>query len=105
MDPSVKIDLNRVKQIILETIRINRSTTTDLLLDSLKCHYQNVNTIHLRYKLNKAMCELKTENVKEIEKRRLDFGQNVHQWAQNICLIDLNIIQCLKLLDRLLSEL
>jgi len=106
MDPSLKIDLERVKQIVLEIVKDNRSTTMDLILDILKSNYPNVNTVHLRYKLSKVMRELKNENViREIENRRIDFGQNVHHWAQNICLIDLNIIGCLKVLDQILGEM
>jgi len=106
MDSSLNIELNRVMQVVLETIRINRSTTVDILLDALKLNYPNVNAIHLRYKLSKVMCELKKENiVREIKEHKIDFGQNVHCWTQNICLIDLNMIQCLKVLDQLLSEM
>lgn len=106
MNSSLKIDLYRVKQIILETIRANRSTTTDLLLDTLKSNYPNVRNIHLRYKLNKGMRELKIENmVQEFDKYRIDFGQNFHYWSQNICFIDLKIIQYLKILDKLLEEM
>eukprot|EP00102_Acyrthosiphon_pisum_P020240 XP_016657450.1 PREDICTED: uncharacterized protein LOC107882881 [Acyrthosiphon pisum] len=106
MDSSLNIELNRVMQIVLEAIRINRSTTMDILLDALKLNYPNVNTIHLRYKLNKVIRELKTENVvHEIKKKKIDFGQNVHCWTQNIGLIDLSMIQCLKVLDQLLSEI
>lgn len=106
MDSSLNIELNRVMQVVLEAIRINRSTTMDILLDALKLIYPNVNTIHLRYKLNKVIRELKTENVvHEIKKNKIDFGQNVHCWTQNICLIDLSMIQCLKVLDQLLSEM
>jgi len=106
MDSPLNIELNRVMQIVLETIRINRSTTVDVLLDALKLNYPNVNTIHLRYKLNKVIRELKNENViHEIKKHKIDFGQNVHCWTQNMFLIDLNIIQCLKVLDKLLSEM
>lgn len=106
MNSSLKIDLCEVKKIILETIRANRSTTMDLLLEALKSNYPNVKNIHLRYKLSKGMRELKNENiVREIEKHRIDFGPNVHRWAQNICLIDLKIIQYLKILDKLLGEM
>lgn len=106
MDPSLKIELNTVKHIVLETIKTNRNTTKDSLLDTLKCNYPNVKTFHLRYKLSKVMSMLKNENlVQEIEKQRIDFGQNIHLWAQNICLIDLNIIQCLKALDKLLEQM
>jgi len=105
MDSSLNIELNRVMQVVLEAIRINRSTTMDILLDALKLNYPNVNTIHLQYKLNKVIRELKTENiVHEIKKKKIDFGQNVHCWTQNIGLIDLSMIQCLKVLDQLLSE-
>jgi len=106
MDPSLHIELNRVMQVVLEAIRINRSTTMDILLDELKLNYPNVNTIHLRYKLKKGIRELKKENlVHEIKKNQIDFGQNIHCWAQNICLIDLCMIQRLKVLDQLLSEM
>ncbi|XP_026819262.2 SWI5-dependent HO expression protein 3-like [Rhopalosiphum maidis] len=106
MDSPLNIELNRIMQIVLETIRINRSTTVDVLLDALKLNYPNVNTIHLQYKLNKVIRELKNENViHEIKKHKIDFGQNVHCWTQNMFLIDLNIIQCLKVLDKLLSEI
>lgn len=106
MDPSLKIDLNRIKQVVLDIVKADRSTTTDLLLHVLKSNYPNVNDVHLRYKLSKVMRELKDENViREVEKRRIDFGQNIHNWAHNICLIDLNIIRCLKILDRILREM
>lgn len=106
MDSSLKIELNKVMQIVLETIRINQSTTMDILLDALILNYPNVNTIHLRYKLNKVIRELKNENIiHEIKKHKIDFGQNVHCWAQNIFLIDMSVIQCLKVLDQLLSEM
>lgn len=106
MDSSLNIELNRVMQIVLEAIRINRSTTMDILLDALKLNYPNVNSIHLRYKLNKVIRELKMENVvHEIKKKKIDIGQNVHCWTQNIGLIDLSMIQCLKVLDQLLSEM
>lgn len=106
MDPSLKIELNKVKHIVLETIKTNRNTTEDSLLEVLKFNYPNVKTFHLRYKLSKVMSMLKNENiVQEIEKKRIDFGQNIHLWDQNICVIDLNIIQCLKVLDRHLGQM
>jgi len=74
MDSSLSIELNRVMQVVLEAIRINRSTTMDILLDELKLNYPNVNTIHLRYKLNKVICELKKKNVvHEIKKKKNPF--------------------------------
>jgi hypothetical protein len=106
MDPCLKIELNKVKNDVLETIKTNRNTTEDTLLKMLKLNYPNVNTFHLRYKLSKAVSMLKNENkIQEIEKQRIDFGQNIHLWAQNICLIDLNIIQCLKALDQCLRNM
>lgn len=106
MDPSLKIELNKVKNDVLETIKTNRNTTEDTLLKMLKLNYPNVKTFHLRYKLSKAMNMLKNENkIQEIEKQQIDFGQNIHLWAQNICLIDLDIIQCLKVLDQLLGKM
>lgn len=105
MDSSVEIDLNKVKQIILRIIKDNKSTTINLIMDTLKSYYPNVNNVHLHYNLHKVMCKLKNDNiVQEIENRRLDFGPNVHQWTENIYLIDLSIIQHLKLLHQLLSE-
>lgn len=106
MDPSINIDFDEVSTIIFNTIRDNRSTTMDILINTLKSNYPNVNNIHLRYKLSKVLRKLKEENkVQEIENHRIDFGQNFHQWARNICLLDLNIIQCLKVLDELLKEM
>lgn len=106
MDSSIKIDFDEVSTIIFNTIRDNKSTTMDTLINALKSNYPNVNNIHLRYKLSKTMRKLKDENkVQEIENHRIDFGQNFHQWAQNICLLDLKIIQCLKVLDERLKEM
>lgn len=106
MNSSLKIDLNRVKQIVVETIRTNESTTMDLLLVALKSNYPNVNTVHLRYKLSKGILELKKENaVREIENIKIDFGRNVHHWDRHVRSIDLNIIQCLKTIDQLLEEI
>lgn len=107
MDYSLKIDFNEVKQIVLDTIRTNVSPVSmDLLLDKLKTNYSNVNPVHLRYKLRKVMNQLKNENVvQEIEQLKLDFGQNVHCWAQNVCLTDLNIIKCLRVLDQHLEKM
>lgn len=106
MNSSIKIDLNRVKQIVVETIRTNESTTMDLLLLALKSNYPNVNIVHLRYKLSKGILELKKENaVREIENRKIDFGPNVHHWDGRVRLLDLNIIQCLKTIDQLLDKM
>lgn len=106
MDFSLKIDFDEVRRVVLEIIRTNRSTTEDTLINALKLNYPNVNTIHLRYKLSGVMRQLKDEKViQETEKHRIDVGQNVHLWAQHICLLDLNIIQCLKELDKLLKEI
>lgn len=106
MDSSLKIDLNEVKRIVLEDVRANRSTTKDFLLDALKSKYPNVNTVHLRYKLSKVMDELKNENsVQEIEMRKIDFGPNVRRWTEHINLIDVNIVQRLKELDKILAEM
>lgn len=106
MDSPIKIDVDEVSTIILNTIRDNRWTTVDMLINALKSNYPNVNNIHLRYKLSKVMRKLKDENkVQEIENHRINFGQNFHQWAQNIYLLDLNIIQCLKILDQFLKEM
>lgn len=106
MDSSLKIDLNEIKQIVLEDVRANRSTTNDFLLDTLKLKYPNVNTVHLRYKLSKVMEELKNENaIQEIEMRKIYFGPNVHRWTQHINLIDANIVQRLKDLDKILAEM
>lgn len=105
MDSSLKIDLNEVKQVVLEAIRANR-TTKDLLLNTLKLNYPNVNTFHLRYKLSKVMNELKNENaIQEIEIHKLDFGPSVHLWAEHIYLLDVKIIQCLKEIDKLLATM
>lgn len=106
MDAVLNIELNSVRQIVLETIRINRSITEDFLLDVLKLNYPNVNNIHLRYKLNKVIRELKNENVvRETNNHRIEIGQNVHCWAQNKCLIDSTVVQCLKILDKLITEM
>lgn len=106
MDSSLKIDSNEIKRVVLEDVRANRSTTKDFLLDTLKLKYPNVNAVHLRYKLNKVMDELKNEYaVQEIEMRKIDFGPNVHRWAEHINLIDVNIIQCLKELDKILAKM
>lgn len=106
MDPSLKIDLNEVKRVVLEDIKANRSTTKDFVLDTLKLKYPNVNTVHLRYKLSKVMDELKNENaVQEIEMRKIDFGPNVHRWSEHINLIDVNIVRRLKELDKILAEM
>lgn len=106
MDSSLKIDQYEIKQVVLKTIKSNRSTTLDTLLNALSIKYPNVNTIHLRYKLSKVMREMKNENViQEIEKHRIHVGQNVFQWAQNVCILDLSIIQSLKLLDNILEKM
>jgi len=105
MDSSLKISLKEIKLVILKTIRANKSSTLRTLLNALKSNYPNVNTVHLRYKLNIAIRKLKNEKVvREIKKNKTDFGQNVNHWSQNISLLDLYIIQCLKVLDQLLSK-
>jgi len=105
MDSSLKIDFNEVRRVVLETVRANRSTTEDTLINALKSNYPNVNTVHLRYKLSGVMRQLKDEKaIQETEKHRIDFGRNLHLWTQHICLLDSNIIQCLKELDKHLEE-